>query len=326
VSLLRVAFVGPEEPPRAWIDRLEAEAPVEFVSERSPLPALLGLAWVERATSEVADWIAEAMRRPRFPLVVASPEPLDEAEWTRRGVVLVLRAESEAGSGAGQAELLRLAAEIVPVAHPKGARAKKPASSSLSRLQLPVAAVAASTGGPRALADFLGVFGRDTPGCLLLVQHMGPDFVPGLREVLQRTTELEVVVADEGQRLRPGVVFLAPADHHLVLASRGRVGLQEPAGDELHTPSADVLLSSVAATCGVEASAVVLSGMGRDGASGAQAVKLAGGRVYTQSAESCVIAGMPGATELLCDVDASAPPDQLGRLLAKRFRVLKGAP
>lgn len=325
MSRLRVAFVGPEEPPRAWIERLEAESGVEFVSERSPLEAAVGVAWVERASDEVAAWVAEAMRRPRFPLVVASPGTLDEAEWTRRGVVLVLRAESDAGRGAQQAQLLELAAAVAPVAHPKGASAARVATRSLSRLQLPVAGVVASTGGPRALADFLGGIPRETPGCLLLVQHMGPDFVPGLREVLQRMTELEVLVGVEGQRLRSGVVYLAPADRHLVLESRGRLGLQEPAGGEPHVPSGDVLLTSLAAACGDAGSAVVLSGMGRDGAEGAAAVKRAGGWVYTQSAESCVIAGMPSATELLCRVDASAPPDQLGRLLAKRLRVLKGA-
>jgi len=324
VSLLRVAWVGPEEPPRAWIERLEAESEVEVVPESSPLEPRVGVVWVERAADEVADWISEAMRSPRFPLVVASPEPLDEQEWTKRGVVLVLQAETlRAGAGADQGAALRLAAEVVPVAHPRQGRQ---ATRSASRLSLPLAGVAASTGGPQALANFLGAIPRRTAGCLLLVQHMGSSFVPGLRDVLQRTTSLEVVVAEDGLRLRAGVVFLAPAGRHLVLASRGRLALRDPLGTESHTPSADVLFSSVADVCGVDANAVVLSGMGRDGAAGARAVKEAGGRVYTQSAETCVIAGMPGATELNCEVHASAGPAELGRLLSERFRLLKRSP
>lgn len=310
MSGLRVAFVGPEEPPPDWVERLSAHAELELVPPDSPLAPKVGVAWIGQAPDRVATWISEAMRAPRYPLVVASAEPLDEGEWTRRGVVLTLGGQAPAEVP----RLLRLAAEVVPVAHPRQGRK---ATRSVRRAGLPVAGVAASTGGPQALAAFLGQVPRTTPGCFLLVQHMGPDFVSGLREVLQRTTELEVRVAVEGERLRPGVVFLAPADHHLILANRSRLGLRAPSGDETHVPSADVLLSSLAEVCGAEAIAVVLSGMGRDGALGAQAVAEAGGRVYTQSAESCVIAGMPGAAEALCRVHANAPPDELGRLLAR---------
>ena len=155
-----------------------------------------------------------------------------------------------------------------------------------------VIGICASTGGPRALAEVIGRLPAGYGIPILVVQHMTPGFTAGLVSWLDRELALPVREARDGQELAAGVWF-APDGAHLRLEPTGRLGLDSDTVVGSHRPSGDVLLSSLAHVAGTGAVAVVLTGMGRDGAEGLAAVAGAGGRTIAQDEQSSGIYGMP---------------------------------
>ncbi len=159
-------------------------------------------------------------------------------------------------------------------------------------------AIAASTGGPRALMEIVPPLPGDLPAAVLIAQHMPALFTASLAERLHAASELEVAEAEDGEPLRPGRVYLAPGGRHLE-AARGpdgpaaRVHAEPPVNGV--RPSGDVLLASVARVFGPRAVGLVLTGMGRDGAEGLRAVREVGGATFAQDRTTSVIYGMPAA-------------------------------
>ena len=162
--------------------------------------------------------------------------------------------------------------------------------------------VCASTGGPAVLSQLLGALPASFPLPVLVVQHIASGFVDGLVRMLDDAVALPVSIARDDAPLRPGV-WLAPEDAHLTLTRARRIKLDRDTIRGRHRPSADLLLESLAEVLGRGAVAVVLTGMGRDGAAGAAAVKAAGGLVLAQDEASSSIYGMPRAA-----VQAGARP------------------
>ena len=154
--------------------------------------------------------------------------------------------------------------------------------------------VAVSTGGPVALHRFLSGLRGSLTVPVLVVQHIADGFVMGLASWLAAGTGLDVRVAVDGERLLPGVVYLAPDDRHLEVARNG-LRVVDAAPVRGFRPSGTVLLTSLAQTYGAAASAVVLTGMGSDGLEGARAVAEAGGLVLAQDEDSSAVFGMPKA-------------------------------
>jgi two-component system chemotaxis response regulator CheB len=204
------------------------------------------------------------------------------------------------------------------IRHPRArlqeARAKRGANAAS------VIGVCASTGGPQILARLLAVLPSDFPVPLLVVQHISPGFTEGLAHWLDRTVPLPVRVAEHGILATPGV-WIAPEGAHLKLDPSGLLMLDRRTVADLHRPSGDILLESIAATAGRSGVAVVLSGMGRDGAAGAAAVKRSGGLAIAQDEESSAVYGMPKAA-LEAGVNISLSPDEI----AERLRTLRHAP
>jgi two-component system, chemotaxis family, protein-glutamate methylesterase/glutaminase len=155
-----------------------------------------------------------------------------------------------------------------------------------------VIGICASTGGPQALASVLGSLPGGYSIPILVVQHMTPGFLAGLVSWLDRETALPVRLARDGERLQPGVWF-APDGAHLRLERTRRLALDADTSAGNHRPSGDVLLCSLARVAGAGAVAVVLTGMGRDGAEGVAAVAAAGGRTIAQDERSSIVYGMP---------------------------------
>jgi two-component system, chemotaxis family, protein-glutamate methylesterase/glutaminase len=173
-----------------------------------------------------------------------------------------------------------------------------------------VIGICVSTGGPGALMHVLRDLPIDFELPVLVVQHMGDGFIDRLASWLDASVPLTVRVASDGEPLEPGV-RLAPNGAHLRLASR-RLELDRITVCGAHRPSGDVLLSSVARSVGAGAVAVVMTGMGRDGAAGLAEVAAAGGRTIAQDEASSAIYGMPrvaaelGARSILT-LDAIGP-------------------
>ena len=109
-----------------------------------------------------------------------------------------------------------------------------------------IVAIGASTGGPPALATILSEFPADLQAAVVVVQHMAEGFVEGLARWLDETCPLPVVVACDGERLRPGVVHLAPANKNLVVQPGLRVSLEPPNPGQFHLPGVDATLLAVA--------------------------------------------------------------------------------
>jgi two-component system, chemotaxis family, protein-glutamate methylesterase/glutaminase len=172
--------------------------------------------------------------------------------------------------------------------------ARRPSHTGRSHTPAPstVIGICASTGGPGALASVLARLPSDYSIPILVVQHMTPGFLAGLVSWLSREMTLPVRMASDGDRLAPGVWF-APDGAHLTLEITRRLALDTSTTDGDHRPSGDVLLRSLARVAGAAAVAVVLTGMGRDGADGMAAVAAAGGRTIAQDKQSSIVYGMP---------------------------------
>jgi two-component system chemotaxis response regulator CheB len=155
--------------------------------------------------------------------------------------------------------------------------------------------IAASTGGPRALAHLLPALPARLGEGTLIVQHMPAGFTGSLAARLDRMSRLHVREAALGDQLEPGTALVAPGGSHLRLDGTRHARLTDEAPVGGLRPRADLTIADVAAAWGERTLLVVLTGMGRDGAQGARAVRAAGGRVLCEAAETCTVYGMPRA-------------------------------
>jgi two-component system, chemotaxis family, protein-glutamate methylesterase/glutaminase len=177
--------------------------------------------------------------------------------------------------------------------------------------------IATSTGGPRALARLIPALPAQLGEGTLIVQHMPEGFTNSLAARLDRESRLTVREAAPGDRLDRGTALIAPGGKHLRIVSERRARLSdEPAIGGLR-PRADLTIDDVAATWGERTLLVVLTGMGRDGADGARAVRDAGGRVLCEAEQTCTVYGMPRAVVEAGLADAVMPLGDLAAAIAQ---------
>jgi len=191
---------------------------------------------------------------------------------------------------------------------------RRPAEDRLSGV-----VVAASTGGPPALRDLLLAF-TPRPVVVAIAQHIPPPFTRSLAARLAAATGWDAREAVDGMEVPPGAVAVAPGGSHLRLARDGARVVARLSADRKRRwcPSADALFASAAEVFGDRAVAVVLTGMGDDGAQGARAVADAGGAVICESRDSAVIAGMPDAAARAVPRALRLPLAEIGAELARR--------
>lgn len=179
-------------------------------------------------------------------------------------------------------------------------------------------AVAASTGGIPAFTNFITHLDPRVTAPILLTQHLPDAFMEFYAKQIATMTKRTARVADAGMKVEPNHIYLAPGDAHLTVVGIGRhreIALDRRPVENGCCPSADPMLASVAEVYGTGAVAVVLSGMGRDGANGAAKLKAAGGTIFAQAPESCVIWGMPGAVAKAGLAAATLNPDAIALML-----------
>lgn len=173
----------------------------------------------------------------------------------------------------------------------------------------------ASTGGPGALATVLGGLGRDFPLPCLVVQHMTPSFLAGFVSWLDATVPMPVRLARDGERPLPGHAYVAPAEAHLRLA--GPVLRLDPGpAEDGQRLSGTAMFESIAGAAGARGIGVVLTGMGRDGADGLNAIRRAGGFTIAEHRSSAVVYGMPAAAVALGAACEELPLPQIGPRLS----------
>lgn len=176
-----------------------------------------------------------------------------------------------------------------------GTRVASTASTTVTaRGPVSVIALGASTGGPLVLLDILSRLPKDLPVPLLIVQHISEGFTTGFAEWLAQTTHFTVRIAREGERLVAGVAYIAPSGAQMGLRPDGTVALADAPAEHGLRPSVSYLFRSLAASFGPSAVAVLLTGMGRDGAQELKAMRDAGAVTIAQDQETAVVFGMPG--------------------------------
>src|SRR5215470_14390418 len=170
-----------------------------------------------------------------------------------------------------------------------------------------IVAIAASAGGLRALTTVLSALVAEFPAAVTVVQHLDPRHRSLMAELLSRQSCLPVKQAEDGDRLRPGSVYVAPPDRHLLVNADGTLSLSRTELVHFLRPSADLLFESVAASFKDRAIAVVLTGTGTDGATGIRAIKKMGGTVVAQDEATSEFFGMPSAAIQTGQVDFVLP-------------------
>ena len=189
---------------------------------------------------------------------------------------------------------------------------------------LPVVALVASAGGLDALSEVLGALPASLNAAVLVLQHLQPGRPSLLPHILGQRTPLRVREAVDGTELEAGTVYVAPSGRHLRIIAGRTLSLTDTAPVRFSRPSADVLLGSLA-DAGVPMVAVVLTGMGSDGAAGSLRVHRRGGTVLAQNRATSLHFGMPGAAVDAGGVDQALPLDAIAPRLVELIDTLHAA-
>lgn len=219
-------------------------------------------------------------------------------------------------------QMVKLMSEVKVVrrwASARGGSTTRPAQPRPGRApgKCRIVAIGASTGGPPVLQAILSQLPKDFPAPILIVQHMAAGFVRGFVEWLAHTSRLPVHVAEHGQLVLAGHVYVATDEHHMTVARNGRIALtREPPENGLR-PSVSSLLRSVLQSYGGDAVAGLLSGMGRDGVDELRLLRDAGATTFAQDKASSVVHGMPGEAIRLDAATFVLPSDKIADVLAK---------
>ncbi|HWA46385.1 MAG TPA: chemotaxis-specific protein-glutamate methyltransferase CheB [Hypericibacter adhaerens] len=255
------------------------------------------------------------------PIVIVSSAPSErQVELSilalRAGALTVLPRPPEPVSAAEREQRQRFAATVKAMAEVKvvrhwGTRDTAPRARATAEVRPQrhsrVVAIAASTGGPAALQTLLGQLPTEFPAPILVVQHIAGGFIAGFTTWLNTVCSLRVKVAEAEETLEPRTVYVAPDNRHLGLLPNWTVLLSAAPPLGGFRPSATFLFQSVAQAAGRAVTAIILTGMGRDGVDGLSFVRERGGFVIAQDEATSVVFGMPAAAIAANQVDAILP-------------------
>jgi two-component system chemotaxis response regulator CheB len=301
------------------VDLVERQRP-DLVIMDVHMPVLDGL----EATKQI-------MIRAPTPIIIVSAVTRRDVDLslsaTQAGALLALPKPENVGGINFEARGAELRAMARAMAHVKVVRhwsshvnpLPQPAPRPRRRaLETPQAmAIAASTGGPPALRRILMDLPRTLPLPILVVQHIARDFTAGFAEWLAASCALRVKLAEDGEHLTDGVVHVAPDDAHLGVSRDGRVVLSNEPPIAGFRPSATHLFASAGRAYGPRLLAVVLTGMGSDGADGLEEAHAAGAYVIAQNETSSVVYGMAAEAVRRGAVDVELPIERIAdRVLA----------
>lgn len=343
---IRLMLVDDSATARAVLTRmLETEPGFDIVAEASSAAEALGLLGRNRVDIILLDLempgtsgltaLPDILAKGRGALVfVLSSQCEDGAEASVRALALgAVETMAKPGAsvfGGRFAQLLaqRLRALVPePAASSPPSRAPRPLRAepklrAMSDARLGCLAIGASTGGLRALVEFISALPKRVGAPILVTQHLPSAFVASFARQLQSACGRPASVAEQGARLVSDHILVAPGDSHLCVERVGGqvcVSLGRGAAESRCMPSVDPMFESAARLFGPAALGVVLTGMGRDGFAGAKEIALRGGTLLVQDAESAAVWGMPGALAEAGLASAVAPPAELARLVAKRI-------
>jgi two-component system chemotaxis response regulator CheB len=258
--------------------------------------------------------------------MVSSHLPGDQNEMTflalQAGALTVLPKPTVGDSPEMTARLvnqIKLMAGVKVVRRWPGTAPLAPVQSQGNHGRVQLLALAASTGGPGALAAVLGRLPADFPAPILVVQHVTRGFGADLAAWLNRQTPLTVQIAEDGAALTPGGVLMAPDDCHLLVKASRQVALLPAALGDRYCPSADRLFAAAAQVCGDTAVGVILTGMGDDGAQGLATLRQTGAHTIAQDETTSLIFGMPAVAIQQKAVETVLPVEKIAETILGYF-------
>ncbi|HEX4429676.1 MAG TPA: chemotaxis protein CheB [Frankiaceae bacterium] len=276
--------------------------------------------------SGVLPALAELMATHPVPVVIygdghlTGPETQVELRAAGAIDVIIRRPQQAAGDTSPGEELracLLLASRIRVIRHPRGRLTHR---SPTPHSEVPLVIVGASTGGPSALGELLSSLPRGLAAAVVVVQHMPAGFLSGLAGWLDTCCPMPVHLGQDGDLLRSGEVVICPGDVDSIIEgadppAAGRMRCQPPLPGAHHIPSIDRAFASVASNMGPHAVGVLLTGMGRDGATGMAALRTAGAATIAQDESTSAIYGMPRAAIAAGVVDRVLPLPEIAAAL-----------
>ena len=186
-------------------------------------------------------------------------------------------------------------------------------------------AIGASAGGPAALVKLLSGLPEDFPAGVVIVQHVDAQFAPGLANWLNEVSKLPVRIAKDGDLVEEGVVFVACTSGHLTLRPGSVLSYSDEPNDSAYRPSVNVFFESALRYWRGDVLGVLLTGMGRDGATGLKRLREAGHHTIGQDRASSAVYGMPKAAAELDAVAEELPLEKIAAALTRRIRSLKNS-
>jgi two-component system chemotaxis response regulator CheB len=190
-------------------------------------------------------------------------------------------------------------------------------ASSIPRLakETQLIAIGASTGGPTVIAGILSGLPKTFPAPILAVQHIAPGFTSGLVDWIGRSTLLRVKLAQDGESVHPGTVYLAPHGTQMGVSKSRKILLVDGPTENSFCPSVSHLFQSVAEVVGRFGAGILLTGMGQDGAAGLLRLRKVGGTTIVQDEETCIVFGMPGEAVRLGAAQYVLSPKEIAEAL-----------
>src|SRR6516165_4979335 len=280
------------------------------------------------------DMLKQVMRKLYpVPVIVVSAHSTDGASITLKALGLGafdFVAKPQDVSNRMPQIAAELIAKIKAAAHSKGvpvphlpSRVNLPKASPVAgRSASKIVVIGVSTGGPNALQYVFSQLPADFAGTIVVVQHMPENFTEMFARRLDETCALRVKEAQSGDLLLPGRILICPGSRHIKV-KRLPLGDVAVLSDEPrirgHRPSADVLFRSAAEEFGPQTVAVIMTGMGDDGAEGLGAVRAAGGMTIAQSEDTCVVSGMPRTAITKGYANKVVPLDGLAAYLIHQY-------
>ena len=316
---------------RATVDFILLDIEMPGIDGLSALPDLIAAgqgAKVLIVSSSADEGGATAVRALALGAAETLTKPSTSALSTRFGLALVNKLEMLCEYPAQMPPALVVCSPVapppLPIDKPLPVDKPSPIRPVSTSDDYDIVAIGSSTGGIHALSQMFGQMPAGFRLPIVITQHLPASFMPYFAAQIAVLAGRPCDVAVDRIRIRPGRIIIAPGDAHLkaVKLSEGGAAfrLTHEAALSGCMPSVDPMLASLADVYGARLLAVVLSGMGRDGADGARRVHDSGGCVVVQDRQSSVVWGMPGAIAASGIADAVLAPDAIGRLAATRRR------
>ena len=310
-----IEVVGSAEDPLVAREKIKQLSP-DVLTLDIEMPKMTGL-----------QFLKNLMRLRPMPVVMVStltergaPETLEALELGAVDYICKPKAKTETKLRIFADDLVdkvRMAstARVQPFQEKKAAQAIVPITGAFQR----IIAVGASTGGTEAIKTLLSTVPSNCPP-ILITQHIPKVFSTSFAERLNRCLEMEVFEAQEGMIIRPGCAYIAPGDFHLTIATSGAKKVCRIIQTEKvnrHRPAVDVMFNSILDSYGSKVVAVMLTGMGADGANGMLRLKQAGAITYAQDQATSVVWGMPQAAFNIGAVDEVLPLQNISQQMLK---------